>query len=309
MGPSRVDRRGLVDEEVVAAETGVALATLRVEDPERRPPPRRTRMVAGDHHLRPLADDVPAEPDPRPPGELETEPGRLGDGRGQPARGPLQAGGLQHDEEGLRPPGKGRQPAEPISDARHPRGPGQPAARQVQDQHVHRPAGQQRTGDGQPLVEVVRGDDHEPVEPDPPGDRLDRIEAPGQVQPGDDAALGLGLRGQPMDEGGPAARAISADRHAGRPRQTASAKDGIKGREPGPDDSLVGIRPMLRGRDGSARLRADGEERRGQRQRAIGVRDHPRSCRAPASLEARHGRRHVRGEGRHRTSNIEHPFE
>ncbi len=71
---------GVVAEEVVAAEAGVALATLRVEDPEGRPPPRRAVAIACDQRLRPLADDVASEPDPRPPGELEAEAGRLGDG-------------------------------------------------------------------------------------------------------------------------------------------------------------------------------------------------------------------------------------
>ena len=76
----------IVAEEVVAAEAGVALAALRVEDPEGRPPPRRAVAVAGDQRLRPLADDVASEPDPRPPGELEAEAGRLGDGGRQAAR-------------------------------------------------------------------------------------------------------------------------------------------------------------------------------------------------------------------------------
>ena len=54
---------GLV-EEVVATKAGVALSTLRVEDPEGRPLPGRAVAVAGDQRLRPLADDVAPEPDP-----------------------------------------------------------------------------------------------------------------------------------------------------------------------------------------------------------------------------------------------------
>ena len=56
--------RGLVGEEVVATEAGVALTAVGVEDPEARPLPRRAVAVAGDQRLRPLADDVASEVDP-----------------------------------------------------------------------------------------------------------------------------------------------------------------------------------------------------------------------------------------------------
>ena len=88
-------------EEVVAAEAGISLATLRVEDPEDRPPSRRAISIARDQRLRPLAHDVTPEPDPRLPGELEAETGRLGDGGRQPS--PI-TGWLEHDEERLRAP-------------------------------------------------------------------------------------------------------------------------------------------------------------------------------------------------------------
>ena len=86
MGPF-VDRGGLlcfvglcgfvrvVAEEVVATEAGVALPTLRVEDPEGGPLPRRAVAIAGDQRLGPLTDDVAPEPDPRPPGKLEADAG------------------------------------------------------------------------------------------------------------------------------------------------------------------------------------------------------------------------------------------
>ena len=85
-------------EEVVEAEAGVALTALRVEDPELRPPAGRAVSVAGDGHLRPLADDVAPEPDPRPAGELETNAARLGNGSRQTGR---QAGWLEGNEERL----------------------------------------------------------------------------------------------------------------------------------------------------------------------------------------------------------------
>ena len=101
-------------EEGLVPEAGVALATLRVEDPEGRPPPRRAVSIACDQCLRPLAHDVASEPDPRPPGELEAEAGRLGHGGRQATR---VTGRLEHDEERLRAPGQRRQPAEPVGDA------------------------------------------------------------------------------------------------------------------------------------------------------------------------------------------------
>ena len=52
---------GRLDEELFPAETAVPFATLRVEDPQLCPPPRRAKAVAGDHHLRPLADLSPED--------------------------------------------------------------------------------------------------------------------------------------------------------------------------------------------------------------------------------------------------------
>jgi len=303
----------LVEEELVAAETGITLPAVRVEDPEHRPTPRRAVAVPGDQRLRALADDVAPEADPRASGQLQAEAGRSGDGPGQAAG---EARRLEHDEQRLRPSGQGGEPSQSIGDdGRAVRG-REAAAGQVQDQEIHRPAGEQRTTDGQPFVERFWGDDHQPFEADPPGDGLDRIEAPGEIQPGHDGPRGLSLRGEPQDERGPAAGAITADGDTGRARQPARSQDRVEGGEPGPDDPIAAIRdwqrPRVRARRGFGRRRS----RHGcQGQGAVsgtlrGVRGpfgDPRSCRTPSSLEARHGCRHVRGECRH-PSKIEHPF-
>jgi hypothetical protein len=68
-----------VAEEVRLAEAGVAFATVGVEDLERGSPARWAGPIAGDDHLRLLSDDVPAEPDPRPAGQLQADAGRLAD--------------------------------------------------------------------------------------------------------------------------------------------------------------------------------------------------------------------------------------
>ena len=241
----------VVVQEVVAPETGVALPTLRIEDPQRRPTPRRAISIARDKRFRPLPDDVATEPDPRPPREFEAETGRLGDGRCQgPGRSPCRSGRLEHDEQRLRAPGEGRQPAKPVGDVgRSIRG-GQASAGQVQDEQVHRAPGQQGATDGQALVEGLRRDDDEPLEPDAASDGLDRIETAREIQPGHDRTGSLGLRGKSQDEGRPAARPVAPDRDAGRARQTARAKDRIERREPGGDDALVetGGRSLAGGR-------------------------------------------------------------
>jgi hypothetical protein len=54
----------LVDEEVVPPKTGVTLTAVRVEDPERGPPPWWAVTVPGDQCLRALANDVAPEADP-----------------------------------------------------------------------------------------------------------------------------------------------------------------------------------------------------------------------------------------------------
>ena len=306
-----VDRGGLIGgfvaEEVVTAEAGVALAALRVQDPEGRPPPRRAVAVAGDQRLRPLADDVAPEPDPRPSGEFEADAGRLGDGgRETTSRTAGETRGFEHDEERLRAPGERRQPAESVGDpGRAVRG-RQPAAGQVQDEQVHRTPGQQRPTDGQALVERLGGDDHEPLQPDAASDRLDRVEAARQVQPGHDRTGRLGLCREAEDEGRPAARAVTADGDAGRARQTAGAEDRVERREAGTDDAIGRVGAGLVTRPDIGEWRHDRRRRRSQCQRP--VRD-PRSRRSPASLEARHGCRHVRGRSRHRMARLEHLFD
>jgi len=239
----------LVEEELVTAKAGVTLPTVRVEDPEDRPAPRRAVAVPGDQCFGALADDVAPEADPRAPGQLQAEAGRLGHGAGQAAG---QTGRLQHDEQRLRSSGQGGESTEPIGDDRRTIRGGETATGQVQDQQVHQATGEQRAADGQPLIECLGGDDHEPFEADATSDGLDRIEAPGEIQPGHDGARGLGLRGEPQDERGPAAGAVPANGDARRAGQPTASQDGVEGGEPGSHDPLVRVRgrhgPWVRSR-------------------------------------------------------------
>lgn len=276
------------------AEAGVAFAAVRVEDPERGPATRRAGPIAGDDHLRSLADHVPTEPEPRSTDQLEANPGRLADGRRDARDEPRR---LEDDEADPRPPGERREPAETVGDASG----ALEARREVDDEDVDGPAREQRAGDRQPLLGVGRGQDHEPLRPDPPGDGLDGVEGRGEVQPGGDGAGGLGLRDEPQGERGPPAREVAPEGQAEAPRQAAGAEDGVELREPGRDDpGRIPLGPQVRRLERHRRQRADDLRDRRRQARRRG--------RAPLRPEGRQGRRHVRGEHRHRQS-IEQMFE
>ncbi len=306
MGPFELDRGGwiggFIKQEVVPAEARVTLATLCIEDPERRPAPRRAVAVPGNQHLRALTDDVAPKANPRAPGEFQAQARRFGNRTRQTTSQPRR---LQHDEQRLRSPGEGGKTSEPVGDGgRTVRGRKTPAG-QVQDEQVHRAPGKQRATDGQALAERLRGDDHEPLQVNAPGDRLDRIETAREIEPGHDGARGLGLRSEPEHERRPAARAVTADGHARRTRQAARPQDRVERGKPGPDDPLVRVRFQVRSRRWFGR-RHGRHGRQGKGAIRGTLRD-PWSCRSPPSLEARHGCRHVCGEGRH-PFKIEHLF-
>jgi hypothetical protein len=217
-------------QEVFAAEAGIALAAVRVEDSERRPPAGWAGPVAGDDHLRSLADDVPSEANPRSTGQLETDPRRLADGsrhgRDEPRR-------LQDHERDPGPASEGRKPAEAVGDARG----ALDARREIDDEEIHGPAREQRAGDRETLVSVARREDHEPLRPDAASDGLDRIEGRREVHPGHDRARGLGLRNEPQRERRPAAREVAPERETHPAGQATGPENRVEGREPGREDS------------------------------------------------------------------------
>ena len=284
------------------AETAVPLATLGVEDPELCSSPRRPVAAAGDERLGPLADDVAAEPDPGPPGQLQAEPGRFGDGGRQARR---QARRLEGDEKRLGPASQACKATQPLGDLRRGRARVGPR-RQVEHEDVDRAAGEEHPGNRQALVERLRGQDDEPVQADTAGGGLDRIERPGEVEPGDDRTVGLGLGDEPQGEGRGAGRGSAAEGHARAAREPARADDRVESREARPDDPLDASSRLARGRMselGWVVGRLGRKRRGGQRS------DHPRSCGTPPRLERRESSRHVRGEAGHRTVRLEHPFD
>ena len=286
---------GGVVEEACPAQAGVAFATLGVEDPELRLAARRTEAVAGHGHRRPLADDVPPEPDPGLPLELEPQPCRLGDGSGETRREPRW---LEDDEERPGTPRECREAAEPICQARPRPCRRGLATRQIDDEKVDRSPGEQRARDRQALVEGLGIDEKEPLELDAAGDGLDRVQASGEVEPGDDCARRLGLGGEPEGEGRLARRARPPQGHAGRPREPARAEDRVECGEARRDDPPLGEVGLGRevglddGRPGSRR-----------RCRGEGQRAPDGSCRTPSRLERREGLGHVPG-GAHQAVDI-----
>jgi hypothetical protein len=282
----------------------VAFTTLGVQDPKLRSAAGRAVARPRDERLRPLADDVAAEPDPALAMELQPKAGRFRHGGGEAAGEPRR---LEDDEECLGATSEGRQTSEPVGDLRRGR-PGIRARRKVDDEDIDGAGSEEHPADGQPLIERLRREDDEPVQADSPGRCLDGIQRPGEVQPGNDRAVRLRLGNQMEGDRRRAGRRRAVHRNAGAPRQAARTDDGIERREAGPDDPLdASSRLARRGRDrnelGWERGRLDRQRRRGERP------DHPGSCGTPPRLERRQSRRHVRGEARHRTVSIEHPFD
>ena len=117
----------------------------------------------GHERLGTLADDIAAQADPRPAGQLEPDAGRFGD-RGREAAG--EPGRIEDEEQGLRAPGERGESVESIGDPARLVGPRQSTTGQVEDEHVDRSTGEQAAGDAQALVEAGRGDDDEPLEID-----------------------------------------------------------------------------------------------------------------------------------------------
>jgi hypothetical protein len=282
-------------DQLFAPEAGVALAAVRVEDPERRPAARWACPAARYQDLRLLADDVPPEAEPRSTSQLEPDPGRLADGR-RDIRD--EARRLEDDEADPRPSGEGRKPTEAVGDA----GGALEAGREVDDEEVDGPAGEQRAGHREALFGIDRGQDDEPLRPDAASDRLDRIEGGREIEPGHDRAGGLGLGDEPQGERRPPAREIAPERQAEPARQAARPEDRVEVGKPGREDSR------------RVRLWSVGNLKRECQPALRGPRRCPcepsvRGCgRAPLRPEGRQGRRHVGRERRHPRI-IEHLFE
>jgi hypothetical protein len=208
-------------EEGLSSEAGVALAALRVEDPERRSPARWSGPVSRNEDLRSLADDIPAEPEPGPASQLEANPGRLADSRRDARDEPRR---LEDDEADPRSPSERREPAETVGNASG----ALEARREIDDQEIDRPAREERAGHREAFLGIGRGQHDEPLRPDPARDGLDRVEGLCEIEPGDDRAGRLGLRDESQRERRPAAREVAPERQAEPSRQAARTEDRVE---------------------------------------------------------------------------------
>jgi hypothetical protein len=289
------------------AEAGVALPAVGVEDPQRRPPAGWAGAVPRDDHLRSLADDVSTEPDPCAPRELETDPGRLADCRRQAGGG--ARGWLEHHERDAGPTRERREPAESIAESRSRNAGGAIRrsihARQVDDEHVHRPTREQRAGDRQTLEGFGRGEHHEPFRLHAARHRLDGIERRREVQPGHDRARRLGLRDEPQGQRRPAARDVAADREAHPARDATRTEDRIELGEAGRMDAIEIDRSIRRALVLGLRI---GSFERHHCQRPHHLAGEPGRCRTPARPKGRQRRSKVGGRDGHGLS-IEQMFE
>jgi hypothetical protein len=113
---------------------------------------------------------------------------------------------------------------------------GRQASRQVDDEQVDRPTRQQGAREPEALDDVRRTDDDEPAKIHAAGDRLERIEATDEIQPGDDRAGRLRLGDGPQRERRLARRCVALDRHARGARQPAGGEGRVERREAGRGD-------------------------------------------------------------------------
>jgi hypothetical protein len=233
-----------------------------------------------DADLRPLADDLPAQPYPAGAAQLERQARPLGQ---RSPEGGRRLGGLEDEEERPGPAGECDEAGEPVGEARLPapaidspaggrrprRGPGWVSHRdggrprggpagglgQVQNQDVHDPALEERAGHGKRLVERGRGEDGEPLEAHAPADRLDRVEAPREVDPGGQRTPGLGLGHRPQSERGRPARSAPPEDDRAGPWQAAAGQESVQLGEAGGDRPADGPCRLPGERPGRSGLR------------------------------------------------------
>jgi hypothetical protein len=233
--------------------------------------------------------------DPRSPCQLEAQAGRLRDGRGEAAR---EVRWLEDDDAHPGPPPERRQPPEPITNAA-----GLRACRQIDHEQVDGPAREQRAGDRETLVEVRRRDDDEPLWPNAAGDGFDRIERPGEVEPGDDRATRLGFGDMPQGQRRAAARGVTPEGCERAARNATLAEDRVErfeaGRVDAPELPFERARMICRFGRHLERLRRD-------RKRPDDLCGQPRRRRSPARAEVcecgGHGRCRRRHVGQIRTN-------
>jgi hypothetical protein len=210
-----------------------------IEDPESRPPPRWTEPAPTNGRVRPLAHDVPTEPDPCPSGQLEAKRGGLGHRPGE--RGG-QVGRLDDEQERARAARDCSDPVEAIGGGSGASGTGVARAHagaEIENRDVHDAALEERPGHRERLVERLRHEDGERLEPDTARHCLDRIERPSDVDPRRERSRRLRLGDEAERKRRRPARPGTAQRDRRGERHAARAEDRVEVGEAGRDDRVA----------------------------------------------------------------------
>jgi hypothetical protein len=221
---ARPRHRFHLSQQLVAGQASVPQPALRVQDPQLRRAPRRPEAILRDAHLHPLPDDLPPELHPRPPAQLQPQRRHLGQGAGQTIG---QTGRLQHHQPDAGLSDQCRQPVQALAQHRR-RGPARLSRGQVQQKQIHGPVLQQQSRHRQGFLDRSRRQDHQPVQPDSLSRRLDRVQAPAQIQAGGYAARRLGLGDGPQGQCRLAAAGAATDSRGRGARQAAQSQDRIE---------------------------------------------------------------------------------
>lgn len=185
-------------EQAWSAEARVPRPALGVQDRQFGIAARRAVAVPRHRRAAALPHHVAAQPDPAGTPKFEPKPARLVDGGRQ---SPAQTVRREHDEQGSGAACEGGEAREAVADpdAGHRR---VTAIGKVEDEQVRRPSGEERACEREPLLEVARCEDHEPLGADAARHGLDGVECPGEVEPGHDRPSGLRLCGDLQGERG-----------------------------------------------------------------------------------------------------------
>jgi hypothetical protein len=145
----------------------------------------------------------------------------------------IEPGRLEDDESGPDPLGVGREPAHELVLAVG------EATGQIDHEQVDGPTREERARQAEAFARIGRADDDQPAQVDAAAHRLEWVEGPRQVEPGDDGAVRLGLGEAAQGERRLARRDAAADRGARLARQAARAQDRVELREAGRDDIVA----------------------------------------------------------------------
>jgi len=221
---------------VASSEAGIAQPAFRIHDPQLGRATGRPESVACNANLRPLADDVPAEPDPRPTTQLQPQRRDLGQNAGQ-GRGKIRW--LQHQQLNAGSTRKRSQSIESLGqDGRRKAGSIQRPMGQVQQQQVDSSILQQHRRHGQRFLERVRREDDKPLQLDSTTNRLYRIKAPGKIQIRHDSTDRLGLRHGLQRQRRFAAGSFAVKGSGCSTRKPAQSENRIQGQEAGGDSPI-----------------------------------------------------------------------